>query len=541
MSKNEKYCLYCGKKLPRIASFCVECGEKQRETEDNDFQDEDDIVVEEMPTRVLAETSADTSIKTNETPSLKQKDESHSLKPRVFAKAFLLLLAAVLVFSAAFLPMIHLGIADREDIHVSLDFSVWDYIVFLSDSYQNVSTEEGDHSPLFKDIWEIQKKLEKFEDTEPEVFEQGHPHQDFMSESLADTLRALIVLTMREQYQNVNTNLSVSFYLAGITSIIYLCFAIVFFGIAILNCFCVVIKGVSAKLDRWSVTFLCAAPMMLLISFYSMFLLHGVGYGRASLSAASTAILMFLFICIGCFTAVKIKKSYKRISKRVIGSIVCLVLSTMTIFSLFLPVVSLCAENETRQATLKMDIGCFNVFSQIEERYRYYANIDAMELREVLESDAEYLLGKSSRALKNTDGDLDEFGINTFGILAATSPLVNFRTFYSFVPAFTLLVAYLAGCVFVIVLFSLLNAGEMKIKERKIDWSCVLLLISTAIALILIGIAVMAFDFSASFSKIPSCDVIIGSGAIVNVILAIIVFFVPKVISVTDEKDKPVA
>lgn len=538
MSEREKYCLYCGKKLPRIASFCVECGEKQREAEEgNLYLDQDDDVVEEMPQRILSETPArDVFLKTNISPSLKQKDESRNLNSKAFAKALLLLVIAILVFSTTFLPMLHLGIADRGDIYISLDLSVWDYVVFLSDSRQSVSVEEGDVSPLLKEYWKIQKNLEEFEDEEPEIFEQSNPHEDYMSKELADTIRELIVLIMRMQYQDINTELSVSFYLAGGTSIAYLCFAIVFLAIAILNCFYVLIKGTSSKLDRWNVGFLCASPMMLLISFYSMFLLHGLSYGKASLSVVSTVILTLLLLCIVGVIIFEIKKKYKKVPKRVVGRIVCAALSIMVIFALFLPVVNICTENEIKQATLRMDIGSFNVFSQIEGEYSYCANINVMELKEMLEKKAEYLLQKSSRALKNIDGDLDEFGENMMGILAANSPLVNFRTFFSFVPAFTLIVAYLAGCVFLKCTLSLIKGDEKKTARRKIRWWCLLLLISTIIVLVLNIIAVVSFDFAASFSKIPRFDITIGVGAIVSLILAIVILCVPKSILPIEEK-----
>jgi len=535
MANTSKYCLYCGKKLPRIASFCIECGEKQREVEEDNLDFErDEVFVETMPFNATSEMhSLDISVAEKSYSSQKKHDGEaslghSSLKSRVVANAFFVLLAAILVFSATFLPMIHLGIVDRGDIYVSLDFSVWDYIVFLSDSRQNVSVEEGDTSPLLKEYLEIQKNLEKFKDEEPEAFEQKKIHEDYMSKELADTIRKLIVLTMRMQYQDINTELSVSFYLAGIASIVYFCFAIVFLAIAIPNCFYALLKGTSSKLDRWSIGFLCATPMMLLVSFYAMFLLHGIGYGKASLSTVATIVLACLFLCIVYVVALEIKKNHKRLSKRIIGRLVCAVLSVMVIFSLFLPTISICAENETKQATLEIDIGCFNVFSQIEGKYKHYANMRVMELIEILENKAEHLLQKSSRALKNIDGDLDEFGENMIGVFAGNSSLMRFRTFFSFVPAFTLLVACLAGCVFVKCIFSLSKCDETKKERRRIVWSCILLLISTIVVLALIIITVAAFDFVANFSKAISCDVIIGVSAIVNVALSIIILCIPK-------------
>lgn len=530
MEKNVKFCHRCGSKLPQIAAYCIVCGEKQISM-DEQIRADSSITVEPIITNSQQKQKADpppskSTEKQNgvfetlqttphkDSSSTVERNERHFLNDRrTVLKATILCIAAILVFAMAFLPVIHLGVEDRGDVFVSLDFGIMDHITFMFDSFQN-NKNIGDSS-LVEDYKEI---IEKVNMEYKEYINVSDIYESTIPPKMVKLLQDMIILIVRMELQTEAVDPESSVCISGIMSIAYFLFSLAFLFLAFRN-FVVVVRGESEKsISKRAVVCLCIAPVFTLICFYSIWLAY-LGHS-AALSCWAIIILVLLFACVTGYATIYAIIEKKHSPKEVVVKAVPSILVLLTLCTLFLPILSVHVEkglNENKN--IPVLTACFDSFDRLDVQYKTYFDSNVMQNKKNLEKQCEFILGHDK--YESETGEIQESVCSIMAILSTQSYFDNalFFTAMAQLPLLTLFIACLCGWIFVQNLMPLLlDAGKPKRTKLRL-----LLVLLSLIFLGAIIVCMISLNYAAGISKDVTCRLQINVGAILTLIFSLIV------------------
>ncbi len=323
MSNSTKFCLYCGKALPRDALFCLECGKQQ------------------SPSTPEAVDRSEQSVPYVQPPYRAQSPARKRQKPRAFSviKAFLLLFISIALIVTAFLPVLSVNIEYDKDNVFSTKLSAIDTFELFIDSFDEIPEKD-----LEREYESIEKTAEELAiQTPQELSSKGA-----LSEKTKEKYANLMMLTVSTDYRLQGASAPVIMWTAMILIALYMlvCVALFVFSLVYLilsfasprNC---------EKAYRGAVMMLAAAPILvtafyfaLSASFSPVFLTSGAKSLTFSLGiilpfAISAGAVLCFIICNLIHSLVSKEKENK---PKTFPRILAALASVLVIVSLFMPV-----------------------------------------------------------------------------------------------------------------------------------------------------------------------------------------------------------
>lgn len=494
MERKFNFCYRCGAKIPTIAAFCTVCGEKQISL--NSFDAEP------------ASPRMDDNTLPPKNSFLQKIKRSLSLRP--MTKAGILLVAAILTFAMTFLPMIHFGIADRGDIFVSLDFGADDHILFLADSFQEIDSIK--ESSLIGEYIEINGIISaKYKD----YTNTSEAYEDDMPREMVTLLQKMMVLVMRMGIQadisthHLEAENELAFYIAGVMSICYLLFSILFLVISFINFVFVAFGNSKNQLSRWAIALLCFSPMQILICCHSIAIAY-LGFGKVGVAIPAVLALVLLFGCIIGYIVLCAGVEKRCPFKKVFLKGGSAIMAVLAVCSLFAPVMSIHVESATEEVNTPIKIACFHVFYELEDVYKQDSTINSQLLHSILQTKSESIL-KQSNEDPNT-GIVDITASEMIGVLSAKTYLWDFCKLMAQLPLLTILIAYLFGMVFSQNLVSLLTEPKENKKVKLLIRLLLLFLVVLYMGMIIFSL--ISLNGAIRFTQTTVCKMHIGVGTV---------------------------
>lgn len=353
MLNSKKFCLYCGKTLPRDALFCFECGKEQ---------------------------ALDTDLPRKVSSAVRQPQ-----KRSVFSiiKAFLLLFVSISLVVTAFLPVFSVNVQYDKDNSFSSSISAIDAFDLFIYSFDELSEKD-----LKKEYEEIEKRTEEYSlQIPPEIDAKGS-----ISETSKENLSELMMLTARTNYRRDGVSAPTVLWAAMILFVLYLlaCAALLVFSVVYLI-LAFASPRMCEKAYRGSVTVLTAVPVLITAFYYAL---------SAGLSSAFTAdgakslgisLGFILPLAISCAAVLffiisnlihRLTNKEKESKPKILPRILAAVASVLIIVSLFMPIMSSSARTVFAENDDKKETVIFSHYSDFftrlhvsEDDFEYYKDL----------------------------------------------------------------------------------------------------------------------------------------------------------------------
>ncbi len=258
----DKFCIFCGEKLPMQARFCRCCGRTQPDLSDKPqkeaLNEEVQLTPDEPQPVLIYNESAERTEKKSSTPAI--------------IRNAILLAVAVILFALSFAPFIKMeqNISQNvEGINVQLDmdveFSPIDAITFFFDSLKSLDEEELMDSAIADEL------LELGADLEDEILVGINGNIDFTPEG-KKIMKKVIMLTARQVYQSEDYTPGPTVILPMIASVLYILLTLALLVFAILN--------MTSMLGEMGYSYLlrllAGVPGLVLVRYVTYFMFSGI-------------------------------------------------------------------------------------------------------------------------------------------------------------------------------------------------------------------------------------------------------------------------
>lgn len=315
----DKFCMFCGEKLPMQARFCRCCGRTQPDLsdkpQDEALNEEVRITPDEPQPVLISNESAECAVKKSSVPAI--------------VRNAILLAVAVILFALSFAPFIKMeqNIAQNvEGINVQLDmdveFSPIDAITFFFDSFKSLDEEELMDSKIADEL------LELGEDIEDEILVGINGSIDFTPEG-KKIMKRVIILTARQVYQSEEYTTGPNVILPMIACSLYILLTLALLVFAILNMTSVLgEKGYSYLLKL-----LAGVPGMILVRYVTYFMFSGIrntSMAWGSLISLILSAAAVIFVIVMSFVNKWHEKSFN-IPLRAVASVLSVLAICMTL------------------------------------------------------------------------------------------------------------------------------------------------------------------------------------------------------------------
>ncbi len=502
---DNRFCPHCGTELSDAAERCTLCGQL--------------LSTERVVVRKHKGCRADGGIVRHCLAWLK----THNLP--FLIKSALLVVLSTLLLVFAFLPIFEVKASLNSvglDEEFSFQISAVDTVVFFADSLQKLDQDDIVNSDLMEDIEVLTKKLTadlaKTVDPNATTVEFTPKQKAMIEDLLYSTVRLML------QSEEVETSFFMIF--AMVSSLLYLALTVALLVCSVLNIVFAIWK--KRSFFRLSVQLLCAAPVLLLTSYFciSPYATSTAMTDAGSLTgiAVWSVVLVFAFVL---FLLISRWVAAKRIPvASLVKNTLALALSFVVICVSFLPVMQtditrVFAGNTTEKtATASIPV-------------TYYAYLDlneaALEEIDVFEMDdftlaIDGFAAYSLRQVERGEADSENFLLLT-GVVGACIKA-------DYIPIFSL------GFVFAVLL--LLSAGIVMMQSlvylatgEKLRWlslTAKIVCVASAVLVLALSIAysLVAMDILQAWEGATDrYSVSIAAGAIVPLIFAVLALLVP--------------
>ena len=500
------FCENCGSEIYEGAKFCAICGAEVT-TPGLDPVKKQEVV--------------------NQAPvEQKPKKKSKAKTVTLIIRNSLITLLAILMFAFSFLPIMSIG-TTYYGLDFEAQFSTIDSMSLLFASFVNY--ESADENPIYDEITELTKNLTE------EIQAYGDISEREALRIFKNEINKIVILTMKVSLSLEDVKASISLWFAAIFSLFYMILTTAFLVLSILNLLASLkIFKVGKRFEWWSTAVFVAAPVMLLLLFYTMGISYSSGAARISLSgfsiallAVGTSVIVYSIVQRMIFAR---EKNVRVFVMRGVVAVLALVIMISTLIPVFNSVIS--------RKNVSMGAGTFNQYSTLtDEPFENTEGVyDKNEIASIKEA-YEQLSTYTSKELATTAGITGNGSIVSSLIVCGFHRAVS--VLFAFIPVIYIVVLMLAAAILWYAVKYLITGEENKTPYL------VFKILTMGFALVLLG-------FVITFVAIASqgAHTVIGKGYSINIgvssilitSLAIVIMGLPtfknKVVDYYDEEEE---